>query len=511
MTHSHLDALSRVAPILGESAIIDKETGQVFWQGGKQSLFDSTVGHSYLSSQQEGVLQHIRSTLLSCILWTTFIRFIAEWALSQKIFISNVTSRIHKSQRVLDFLRQFTRVLLLCLACLPKFGKEFLIIVMVLYVLEAYHCSTRKYLRNTISCPGEVESFMEGLCEQEPIVTWKIRCYHYEKRKWLCMLLLVDAWNYFSSVAVSLFAKNNHDDEIRDDGTNASPSQHKNKEQSPLLRQSIFTRKVITHQSKQNYKIGHWHDDTISGIWKQAQAATTVLTAFTKISIYKLLLFENKQARVDYFKQQSDFIGREGIKDNFAEFSTHVDVPGYKDKVLAVRPARGIQKLFNIHFFWFFTIMGLTVPYRIHFGKHCDELRVAVIKEVSSRIKTESDSSKSTTAKPSWFASPRSWLWGPATTQDLIQQRRENFRLKMQEMSLYKKRKDVLVDDDVVMNALANKTKSKTNDVPHSNSQNTTGAMKMDESSVPIVPSEDVVSDVHVSENDTSNKMDDIP
>jgi hypothetical protein len=90
-------------------------------------------------------------------------------------------------------------------------------------------------------------------------------------------------------------------------------------------------------------------------------------------------------------------------------------------------------------------MMGLTVPYRIRFGKNCDELRVAVVKEVSSRIKVESDSLAAT--KSSWFASPRSWLWGPATAQDLIKQRRENFRLKMQEMSLYKSstENDVLV------------------------------------------------------------------
>ena len=46
---------------------------------------------------------------------------------------------------------------------------------------------------------------------------------------------------------------------------------------------------------------------------------------FTKISLYKLLLFANKQTRVDYFKQQSDFIRVEGRKDEYAEFSTHLD------------------------------------------------------------------------------------------------------------------------------------------------------------------------------------------
>lgn len=325
MSSSHLDALSRIAPILGESAIIDKETGQVFWQGGKQSLFDSTVGHSYISSQQEGVLQHMRATLLSCILWISFIRYISEWALKQNIFMDKLSEIIHPSQKILNVLRILTRAMLFCLACLPKFKLEVLMITVMLYFLEAYNCSTRKYLINAISCPGEVETFMEGLCEEEPEVTWKIRCYHYEKRKWLRVLLFIDVWNYLSCQLAKITTASNTaktttttTTEYDDTASDVAPPQE-------LLGKSFLTRKVITHQSKRKYKVAHWHDDTISGIWKQAQAATTVLAAFTKISVYKLLLFENKQARIDYFKQQSHFIGGEATKDDFAEFSTHVD------------------------------------------------------------------------------------------------------------------------------------------------------------------------------------------
>jgi hypothetical protein len=327
MTNSPLDSLSRIAPILGESAIVDKETGQVFWQGGKQSLFDSTIGHSYLSSQQEGVLQHMKATLLSCILWISFIRWIAEWALKQNVFMAKLWETVHPSQKIVHALRIVTRAMLFCLACLPKLKREFLILTVILYFLEAYHCSTRKYLTNAISCPGEVESFMEGLCEEEPMVTWKIRCYHYEKRKWLSMLLLVDVWKYLSCMLANASAasKTNttlrDDDHHHDDDETSRDATHS----TESLGKSFLTKKVITHQSKRNYKVAQWHDDTISGIWKQAQAATSVLAAFTKISVYKLLLFENKQARIDYFQQQSEFIGGEATKDDFAEFSTHVN------------------------------------------------------------------------------------------------------------------------------------------------------------------------------------------
>jgi hypothetical protein len=308
---SHLDALSRVAPILGESAIVDKETGQVFWQGGKQSLFESTVGHSYISNQQEGVVQHIRSTLFSFILWMSFIRFVADWALKRKI-LARLTELMHPSQRLLDIVRLLTRAMLFCLVCLPKFSGAFLVLVGIMYLIESYVCSTRKYLSNSLSCPQEVEIYIEKLRDEGPSVSWQIRCYHYEKRKWLCRLLLIDAYNYFHGLFQTAKA-------IEGAGSNTT------RPENETLGPSFFTKKLVSHQTKQNYSVGNWHDDTIMGLWRQAQASTTVMAAFTKISLHKLLIFANKQTRVDYFKQQSDFIRVEGRKDKYAEFSTHVD------------------------------------------------------------------------------------------------------------------------------------------------------------------------------------------
>ncbi|GFH47678.1 hypothetical protein CTEN210_04153 [Chaetoceros tenuissimus] len=407
----HLNTLSKIAPILGESAIIDKETGQVFWQGGKQNLFDSTIGHSYLSTQEEGVLQHMRATLFTIILWTSFIRYIAKWTLNQKIIIHFTQQMQHPSQQILNAVKILTRAFLFCLACFPDFGRVFLGLVVIMYLLESYSSSTRQYLANAMDCPTDVEQFLEDLRDQPPCVQWKIRCYHYEERTWLRILLLKDLWKYMSNLIHGSDAENDcHDDEI--------------------LGPSIFTRKVVTHQNETNYNVSQFHDDTVGGLWKQAMASITVMTAFTKISLYKLLLFADKKTRVDYFRQQSRFIHQEGVKDEYAEFSTHVDVKGYKGKVLAVRQPHGVQKIFNIRYYWLFTLLGLTVPYRIKFGKYCDELRVAVVKEVSLP-KVEEKTSK----KSSWFLP--SWLWGPETKEDEVHLRRETFKQRMQDISLY--------------------------------------------------------------------------
>ncbi len=124
-------------------------------------------------------------------------------------------------------------------------------------------------------------------------------------------------------------------------------------------------------------------------------------------------------------------------------------VQGYKEKILAVRPPKGFQKVFNIYYFWIFTLLGLTVPYRIKFSNNCDELRVAVVKETSVGVKKVTGT-KTTRLDPkqSWFASPKTWfgssLSSSASHHDGLDvkpheqdERKEKFRKHMQEIALY--------------------------------------------------------------------------
>jgi hypothetical protein len=89
--------------------------------------------------------------------------------------------------------------------------------------------------------------------------------------------------------------------------------------------------------------------------------------------------------------------------------------------MLAVRPVKGqaSARLFRLNMFWIFTFLGLTVPFRIWFARHCDELRVTVTKETST-----SKSSKSS----SWF----SWSSKPEDSP------MEGFRKVMRDLALYK-------------------------------------------------------------------------
>jgi hypothetical protein len=167
---SHLQSLPKVAPLLGESAIIDKETGRVYWQGGEQSLFHSTVGHTYLKNKT-GFSRHVRSTMYSVILWISSIRFIAKVILSSidpylysaaPAVEAVVSSMTRSHQRIRTMMKQVAKILrlfLVCLAILPKFNRTFLIIIGLFYFIESYTCSTRKYLDN-VSTPENIETYL---------------------------------------------------------------------------------------------------------------------------------------------------------------------------------------------------------------------------------------------------------------------------------------------------------------------------------------------------------------
>lgn len=91
--------------------------------------------------------------------------------------------------------------------------------------------------------------------------------------------------------------------------------------------------------------------------------------------------------------------------------------------------------IFRQHIYVLFTLLGLSLPYRIWFAKHCDEIRVTVVKEVGleDRFSKETEVNQ----KSSWFLGK--WGWGlPQSSIDVESKRnQELFRKSMQQFSLY--------------------------------------------------------------------------
>lgn len=377
------------AKVMGESALIDKETGRIFWEGGSRTSVTASIA-PIISDMG---LHRLKSTILSIALLSCLISILTGRLRMQ---LGNINQPISWRTAFLLGIAEWT------ILKMPHADKWVVVAVVALYFFEAYHCNTRRYLANAISTPDEVEAYIERLRNERPVVTWKVRCYHYERRVWASLLLP-------HSLLRKLFRQ------VDSDIHNSV---------SDMLAPSWLTKKVVKHVAEANYIYKTCMDNTIAGLWRRAPASV-IPPPFTKITLSKLLILGNDKARQDYFQQQANFVTTEGQSDEFAEFSTNIYLQGFKPQLLAVRNVNGVRsaRLFRLHTFWIFTAFGLSLPFRIWFSRHCDELRVTVAKE--------------TLADPQIY-SPKTWFGKPSpSTLDEEANNDPAFRLAMQNLSLY--------------------------------------------------------------------------
>eukprot|EP00521_Asterionellopsis_glacialis_P009331 CAMPEP_0195284334 /NCGR_PEP_ID=MMETSP0707-20130614/2569_1 /TAXON_ID=33640 /ORGANISM="Asterionellopsis glacialis, Strain CCMP134" /LENGTH=552 /DNA_ID=CAMNT_0040343661 /DNA_START=219 /DNA_END=1874 /DNA_ORIENTATION=+ len=512
--------LSRLgASIMAESALVDKETARIYWEGGSTNTLSSSV-NPYISI---GV-RHVKATILSCFLLMAFLSFVSN----HRILHDQLPLLVAKAASSKQFTSWSATVLLFVLEWtilkIPKFDKWFVMTILVLYLVESYTCSTHQYLSHAISSSlsgpsttstnnpnnsGGVEDFIESLRNQSPIVTWKVRSFHYERRK------LVALFPALKQIVQRIVRKSHlPDDDL-----------------GPITPSFLFTKKVVTHKHEGVYQYKNCRDSTTAGVWKRAPStaktsgssgngAITTMAPFTKIVLSKLLVLENAKTRQDYFQQQTNFVTQHGQQDEYAEFSTDIHIEGFKRRMLAVRDtsftSSGVaSKLFRKHMFWVFTFVGLTVPYRSWFAKHCDELRVTVLKETSC------DKPK----KKSYYSG---WFSRSTTTEKEAQNAngetfKETFRKRMQELALYRtahkddsriteeaENKALMMINNMEAARLANNLIQDSKDdqksnvttyVANENKDNTTNSTGGDETE--IVPFND--ADVDDGENDVDN------
>ncbi|GAX23382.1 hypothetical protein FisN_15Lh098 [Fistulifera solaris] len=414
---------------MGESALIDKETGRIFWEGGISNTLTAMVGSKVRKLLQ---VHHLRATILSSILWIGIVRALAErWT---------VSDAANKALRLV----QWTLLLL------PRFDAWFLWIVALLYGIESYFCNTRQYLTHCIASAEELEAYLEQLREVAPRVEWKVRSFHYE---------IISP-----TLAKIVGALQNM--------TATSPLEQLSEEQA-LLANSTDTivvtqrdvpawmkRKKITNFTIGTYQYQDCIDKTLAGIWKRAKGyyyETSLAAPLSKITLSKLLVLSDGKTRRDYFKQQATFVSEHCQSDSMAEFATNIVIPGFKPRLLAIRHrldeslrARMALHFVSLPWFWCFTLLGLTAPYRFWFDDQCDELRVSVVKETS--VEPRKIGGLNNNKVP--------WFWSRDTSvnnnDDGFMAKKEEsneFRILMQELKLYGGPSSVpLTNKEVVVN-----------------------------------------------------------
>jgi hypothetical protein len=221
-SNDHAAMLGRIeASITGESALIDRETGRVFWEGGSSTTRWESLVPRLLD--QYGV-DHFKAAFLTGLLTLAIFGVISSCMrqlkesnpdpASQPIIISFVWTLLEWT--ILRF---------------PKIENKWLVLItIILYLLESYNCSTRRFLANAISSPSGVEEYIEQMRKEPPVVTWKVQTFHYERRSLLPL----------HKMCRRFFNKNSSAEEI------LAP-----KNSPPIF---LFTKRVISHSATATYE-----------------------------------------------------------------------------------------------------------------------------------------------------------------------------------------------------------------------------------------------------------------
>ena len=217
----------------GESSLVDKETGRVYWRGGPGSIRTS----SEAISDKIGI-KHLKATILSSLLALALLSALTSWLrdrLSDFVLKSAAMSDgrgIH--QRALVFTARGAAILIR----LPRPDAWFVAITAALYLAESYVCSTRLYLENALVGSAALEEYVERLRNVRPSVAWKVRCFHYERRRSLAWFAILEEW--IRGIAKKYAEKTNLEIE---------------EESLPTQTASLLDRKVVSHVATKHYEL----------------------------------------------------------------------------------------------------------------------------------------------------------------------------------------------------------------------------------------------------------------
>jgi hypothetical protein len=402
-----------ISAVMGESAVVDKETGRIYWEGGSSNTLVESIAPKVRSVIG---IPHVKATLLSILLLLavggTVSQLVRDWLPSMRAMADLNTDGRHRATAIPA---TFVLMALHALLILPKVPRWFLIIVVTLYFIEAYTCSTHKYLLHIVD---DAESYIEQLRDQLPIVEWKVRSFHFENYVAVPFQLVRERLQQLLQLLSLSSVESSNNAVIPDTHQPSFPS--------------LLHWKRVTHSATGYYNYTSCTDQTMVGVWKRAPiimrynptspttaeshvsnsttnnttttssppiTPNTAIIPITKMVITKTLLLRDAKTRQDYFSQQKAFL-RQEHPDEYAEFSTNVYMNGFvnSSRILALLPSKSLllhssnstshktlshpqRWLVHRYTYWFFTCIGLTVPYRRWLASQCDEVRVRIVKE----------------------------------------------------------------------------------------------------------------------------------
>jgi len=206
-------------------------------------------------------------------------------------------------------------------------------------LIEAYCSSTNQYLKNIKAKKG-VHRFVNRLQKKAPRIIWNIRCYHMETRTRLVS--------------------------------------YKDKDGNRRTRWETYTVRVDTHSASDNYRFDTWDD--VSG--KLPSLSDYKLT---KLTIGKQWMFADTFTAADYNQGKLRFI-QLNDRDVSYDFSTTLEIPGYRPKVLAEVKPGSKPEFLTAGWYWFMNILGLGLIFRWYFTAISGQREFNLIKRVQKRV-----------------------------------------------------------------------------------------------------------------------------
>lgn len=415
--------------LMGESALIDKETGQVYWEDNTSNTLFESMEPKIISLLFGGGRYHVKASLLSGLLFLLFIGFLISTTMKDHMMLMLSNNKNNNNNGIHTIISSFLfHFILKIVLMIPKSNPCFILCIYILYLFEAYTSSTRQYLCNIIPSTVQLEEYIDVLkCnnnsenddsnqQQQPIIEWKVRCYHYTIRS--IYQPIIRFYDLMKSNQPLLSTSNN---EVTAKTSSSEPFNNKSN--------NLLYRKCISQVYQGCYNYDSCMDNTIMAIWKRAttsmllpddattstdqnsihpnqqeeQSSSSVTTStstattapITKIILSKTIVLSDQKTKQDYIQQQNDFVSKYSQVDAYSEFSTNIIVHGFKPRILALtynntNTAAKNNKLLLLSFlcttkcFWLCTIFGLTVPYRIMLSRYCDVVRLIIVKEIKS-------------------------------------------------------------------------------------------------------------------------------
>jgi len=133
--YSTTKSLHQGPAILGESVLIDKETGRVLWEGGGTSSSLAAATATMAPKLSQLGFCHVRAMLLSVILFIGILGYLSRW-IQSKIGAGGADASSQRSMLTTGILILLRWTLFLT----PKFDRWFLVCIYTLYILESYTC-----------------------------------------------------------------------------------------------------------------------------------------------------------------------------------------------------------------------------------------------------------------------------------------------------------------------------------------------------------------------------------